>query len=444
MSSNGHTIEPDTNGKVLLKTTLGDIEIELWGKETPMTCRNFIQLCMEGYYNGCIFHRLVKDFIAQTGDPTATGTGGESTFNNGQGFKDEFHSRLRFNRRGLVGMASSTHDDNRSQFFFTLGKADDLNKKHTLFGRIIGDTLFNLLQINEMDVDDSDRPLFPPKILACKVIANPFDDLKPRDLKPQQQTTQKQQKKKKPTTKNLGLLSFGDEEEPETEDIPKPKPKPISQQQEKPLKKDLSNVNQNKEKDIDIVSSKLNDTTADINSKTTSTNTTSNDNGQIKTEVQNTKDDIQTFSDKMRSQIIEREKKREREGENTIQEKDKDVEQPKEKKKKIVGSLSFKTVSGKDDYRPTIKSKVSDMSILEKLNKFKTTISNPNNNNNNNNNIENDENNENNESWKSHTLKYKKNPHDFYKDREDRDRDDYIYYDPLLDKSNKKNNNNRR
>ena len=55
---------------MILKTTVGEIEIELWSKECPKTCRNFVQLCMEGYYNGTIFHRVVKDFIAQGGDPT--------------------------------------------------------------------------------------------------------------------------------------------------------------------------------------------------------------------------------------------------------------------------------------------------------------------------------------------------------------------------------------
>lgn len=63
--------------QVLLKTTLGDMDIELWSKETPLACRNFVQLCLEGYYNGTMFHRIVPDFIAQGGDPTGTGEGKE-------------------------------------------------------------------------------------------------------------------------------------------------------------------------------------------------------------------------------------------------------------------------------------------------------------------------------------------------------------------------------
>lgn len=66
--------------KVLLVTTCGDIDIELWSKEAPKACRNFVQLCMEGYYDNTIFHRVVKDFIVQGGDPTGTGHGGESVY----------------------------------------------------------------------------------------------------------------------------------------------------------------------------------------------------------------------------------------------------------------------------------------------------------------------------------------------------------------------------
>lgn len=74
---------------------------------------------MEGYYNNTIFHRVVRDFIVQGGDPNGDGTGGESIY--GEPFKDEFHQRLRFARRGLVAMANGGKDDNGSQFFFTLG-----------------------------------------------------------------------------------------------------------------------------------------------------------------------------------------------------------------------------------------------------------------------------------------------------------------------------------
>ena len=66
--------------QVLLVTSIGEIDIELWSKEAPKACRNFVQLCMEGYYDGTVFHRLVPEFIVQGGDPTGTGSGGESIY----------------------------------------------------------------------------------------------------------------------------------------------------------------------------------------------------------------------------------------------------------------------------------------------------------------------------------------------------------------------------
>src|SRR4051812_41466973 len=87
-----------------------------------------------------MFHRVMKDFMAQTGDPTGTGHGGESA-QDGRPFADEFHSRLKFTRRGLVGMASNGRNSNQSQFFLTLGACEFLNRRHTLFAKITGDTL---------------------------------------------------------------------------------------------------------------------------------------------------------------------------------------------------------------------------------------------------------------------------------------------------------------
>uniref|UniRef100_UPI00398EB109 spliceosome-associated protein CWC27 homolog isoform X2 n=1 Tax=Pristiophorus japonicus TaxID=55135 RepID=UPI00398EB109 len=184
--SNIYIQEPPSTGKVLLKTTAGDIDIELWSKEAPKACRNFIQLCLEGYYDNTIFHRVVPGFIVQGGDPTRSGTGGESIY--GRPFKDEFHSRLRFNRRGLVAMANAGSHDNGSQFFFTLGPADELNNKHTIFG---------------------------------KVLHNSFDDIVPRVLKKHKKEKREEDVKKTHSkgTKNFSLLSFGEEAEEEEEEV---------------------------------------------------------------------------------------------------------------------------------------------------------------------------------------------------------------------------------
>nr|XP_060617534.1 spliceosome-associated protein CWC27 homolog isoform X1 [Anolis sagrei ordinatus] len=219
--SNIYIQEPPTNGKVLLKTTAGDIDIELWSKEAPKACRNFIQLCMEDYYDNTIFHRVVPEFIVQGGDPTGTGEGGESIY--GAPFKDEFHSRLRFNRRGLVAMANAGPHDNGSQFFFTLGRADELNNKHTIFGKVTGDTVYNMLRLSEVETDANERPSNPYKIKCTEVLFNPFDDIVPRTSKKlkNEKPMEEEKKVKSKGTKNFSLLSFGEEAEEEEVEVNK-------------------------------------------------------------------------------------------------------------------------------------------------------------------------------------------------------------------------------
>ncbi|OLL23998.1 Peptidyl-prolyl isomerase cwc27 [Neolecta irregularis DAH-3] len=200
--------EPFTEGKVLLSTTKGDIEIELWPKQAPKAVRNFVQLCLEGYYNSTVFHRLVPSFILQGGDPTGTGTGGQSIYD--EPFPDEFHSRLRYSRRGLVGMASSGPSDNGSQFFITLAATPELQGKNTLFGRVMGDTIFNIVKMGEADVE-GERPLYPVRIIKSEVLWNPFEDIVPRISEPLPVVKEKGTKKK--GKKNKALLSFEDETE---------------------------------------------------------------------------------------------------------------------------------------------------------------------------------------------------------------------------------------
>ncbi|XP_067890244.1 spliceosome-associated protein CWC27 homolog isoform X1 [Heterodontus francisci] len=217
--SNIYIQEPPSSGKVLLKTTAGDIDIELWSKEAPKASRNFIQLCLEGYYDNTIFHRVVPGFIVQGGDPTRSGTGGESIY--GRPFKDEFHSRLRFNRRGLVAMANAGPHDNGSQFFFTLAPADELNNKHTIFGKVTGDTIYNILRLAEVEIDKDERPISPHRIKSTEVLHNSFDDIVPRILKKHKKEKKEEEVKKSYSkgTKNFSLLSFGEEAEEEEEEV---------------------------------------------------------------------------------------------------------------------------------------------------------------------------------------------------------------------------------
>ena len=216
--SNIYIQEPPTNGKVLLKTTVGDIDIELWSKEAPLACKNFVQLCLEGYYNDTIFHRVVKGFIVQGGDPTGTGTGGKSIY--GESFKDEIHSRLRFNRRGLVAMANAGKNDNGSQFFFTLGATPELQKKHTIFGKVAGKTIYNMIKLEDGEIDLDERPTYSNKILDTEVLNNPFPDIVPR-IKVSNKSENEGVKKtvKAKAVKDFKLLSFGEEAEDDEEEI---------------------------------------------------------------------------------------------------------------------------------------------------------------------------------------------------------------------------------
>lgn len=216
--SSVYVLEPPTKGKVIVNTSYGPIDIELWPKEAPKAVRNFVQLCLEGYYDGTVFHRIIKGFMVQGGDPTGSGRGGDSIY--GSAFVDEFHSRLRFNHRGLVACANagSAHS-NGSQFFMSLDRCDWLDKKNTIFGKVTGDSIYNLMRLGDVETDKDDQPLDPPpKILTTEVLWNPFDDIIPRELPKRLSQTSivvDDKGSKKNATKKLNLLSFGEEAEEE-------------------------------------------------------------------------------------------------------------------------------------------------------------------------------------------------------------------------------------
>ncbi|KAJ4324217.1 Peptidyl-prolyl isomerase cwc27 [Neodidymelliopsis sp. IMI 364377] len=209
-----YNLEPNPTAKVLLHTTRGDLEIELFAKQTPITSRNFLQLCLDGYYDNTVFHRLVKGFIIQGGDPTGTGQGGESSYD-GEPFQDEMHSRLKYTRRGLLGMANTgKKNDNGSQFFFTLAATPELQDNNTMFGRIAGDTIYNLMKMAEAEIAEGseDRPMYPTKITGSEIILNPFEDMVKRE-RIAQRTEPEAKKVKKPKRKaGKNVLSFGGED----------------------------------------------------------------------------------------------------------------------------------------------------------------------------------------------------------------------------------------
>lgn len=217
-----YNLEPQPTAKVLLETTAGDILLELFAKQTPRSSRNFLQLCFDGYYNGTIFHRLVRGFVIQGGDPSGTGEGGEAIYDGGL-FEDEFHSRLKFNRRGLLGMANSGRkDDNGSQFFLTLGPTPELEGRNTMFGRVVGDTIYNLMKMGDAELaEGGERPMYPTKITRTEVLVNPYENMVKREGqvmgRVEEQKLEKRKGKKKP---GKVLLSFEAEEGEEASTLP--------------------------------------------------------------------------------------------------------------------------------------------------------------------------------------------------------------------------------
>ena len=154
--------EGKENKKVLLKTTMGDIIIEL-NSDMPITTGNFEKLVNQGFYNGVIFHRVIKDFMIQGGDPTGTGTGGP-----GYSIKDEFTSNNR-NDRGTISMANAGANTGGSQFFINLVNNNYLDSKHPAFGKVIEG--MNVVDaIGKTATDSSNRPIKEVKIISAEMI----------------------------------------------------------------------------------------------------------------------------------------------------------------------------------------------------------------------------------------------------------------------------------
>lgn len=140
----------------VLHTTMGDIHLRLFPQHVPITVENFAGLSRKGYYNGVIFHRVIRKFMIQTGDPLGDGTGGESLW--GKEFQDEFHTELRHDRPYTVSMANAGPNTNGSQFFITTVPTPWLDKKHTVFGRVTAG-IDVVHQIENVVVNRRDKPL---------------------------------------------------------------------------------------------------------------------------------------------------------------------------------------------------------------------------------------------------------------------------------------------
>lgn len=150
IASKGEQVE---TVKVKIETSMGDIYGELYKSEAPKTVENFVTLAKKGFYDGIIFHRVIPNFMLQTGDPTGTGTGGP-----GYSFSDEFSPKLKHDKPGVFSMANSGPNTNGSQFFITQVATPWLDGRHSVFGHVTeGMDIVN--QIAAAPRDGRDKPL---------------------------------------------------------------------------------------------------------------------------------------------------------------------------------------------------------------------------------------------------------------------------------------------
>ncbi len=143
-------IDPNKRYEAIVHTDRGDFTVELFAREAPITVNNFVFLARDGFYDGTTFHRVIKGFMAQGGDPTGTGTGGP-----GYKFNDEPGAlALKHDSAGILSMANSGRNTNGSQFFITFGPTPHLNGKHGVFGKVSsGMNVVNSIRLRDPDSD---------------------------------------------------------------------------------------------------------------------------------------------------------------------------------------------------------------------------------------------------------------------------------------------------
>lgn len=150
--------------EVVFETTQGKIVFALKPEIAPKACENFEGLVKKGYYDGITFHRIIKNFMIQGGDPTGTGRGGQSIY--GQPFEDEFKPNVMFNKAGILAMANAGRNTNGSQFFITTVPTPHLNGRHTIFGEVI-EGMDVVQKLENVVTDGRDMPMQPQKILKA-------------------------------------------------------------------------------------------------------------------------------------------------------------------------------------------------------------------------------------------------------------------------------------
>lgn len=150
--------------KIKIETTMGTMTVRLYDDKVPLTAENFKKLAAKGFYDGVIFHRIIKDFMVQGGDPTGTGRGGP-----GYTIKDEFHPSLKHTKKGLLSMANAGPNTGGSQFFITLVPTPWLDGKHAIFGEVV-EGLDVLDKIGKVETGENDEPVTAVVIKKMTII----------------------------------------------------------------------------------------------------------------------------------------------------------------------------------------------------------------------------------------------------------------------------------
>ncbi|KIV87332.1 hypothetical protein PV11_02886 [Exophiala sideris] len=186
-------------GYVRLSTTVGDLNLELYPEYAPKAVWNFVRLIQKGYYNGIVFHRNIRNFMIQCGDPTGTGRGGSSIW--GTNFEDEIEGPLKHDKRGVVSMANKGKNTNSSQFFISYRPTSHLDRKHTIFGLVDDSISLDVLKrLEETPVDADDRPKNEIKITEAVVLIDPFEEFWKRKNEKEQTDKEKEERKKEDRT----------------------------------------------------------------------------------------------------------------------------------------------------------------------------------------------------------------------------------------------------
>jgi len=175
---------------VQLLTNLGPLNLELRSDLVPKACENFIGLCKKNYYNGTTFHRNIPGFMIQGGDPTGTGTGGTSIWN--EKFFDEFKQQLPHSGRGILSMANAGPKTNGSQFFILYKAQAHLNNKHTVFGSVVGG-METLDKMESVPTDDKDVPTEEIQIIKTSVFKDPFEEKREYDAQSEERAKQQEE-----------------------------------------------------------------------------------------------------------------------------------------------------------------------------------------------------------------------------------------------------------